>query len=203
MLSGIAGDHPPGDEAGFVGFARSLAAPDVAAVIARSESASEIAVHKFPSSRRRRFERLARVPSGFVVLGDGFASFNPMYGQGMTSAALQVAALTGLLADGHTPTTVVRPYYRAASKIIDRFWQLAAGEDFRFRETSGHKAFGTDLLNAYGTRVHRASHRDQAVCLAFLKVMHMLAPPTTLFHPRIVLSVLGPAGAKRASRHDA
>jgi 2-polyprenyl-6-methoxyphenol hydroxylase-like FAD-dependent oxidoreductase len=190
MLSGMAGDHPPADADGFADFARSLASPDINNAIDHNAPMSDIVLHKFPSSRRRRYDRLDTNPAGLVVVGDAFASFNPIYGQGMTSAALQVDALSALLADGHTPATLPKPYYLAATKVIDRMWRLAVGEDFRYQETTGHKALGTDLVNAYVTRIHHATHHDEVVGLAFLRVMHMLDPPSTLFHPRIARRVL-------------
>ena len=42
---------------------------------------------------RRRFFEEATLPRNLVVLGDAVATFNPSYGQGMTTAALQAEAL--------------------------------------------------------------------------------------------------------------
>ena len=42
---------------------------------------------------RRRFFEEVELPRNLVVLGDAVATFNPSYGQGMTTAALQAEAL--------------------------------------------------------------------------------------------------------------
>lgn len=189
-LGGWHGDHPPTDEAGFLAFARSLPASDVYDMISNAAPISEITPIKFPFSVRRHYEKLLRFPQGFLVLGDAISSFNPTYGQGMTSAALQAAELDDLLAKNPSPDKLALAFFKRAAKVIDIPWQLAVGEDFRFPQTSGPKPPGTDFINRYVARVHRATLYDEVVCLALLKVMNLMAPPPSLFHPRIMWRVL-------------
>lgn len=196
-LGGWAGDHPPTDEAGFIEFARTLPVPDIYNMLRRLEPLSEIITHKLPSSLRRHYEKLSRFPAGFLVMGDAICSFNPVYGQGMTSAVMQVAALDELLQEQRGLEGLAWRFFQRAAKVIDTPWQLAVGEDFRFAETSGPKAPGTDLINAYVTKVHQATHHDTVVYGAFLQVMNLMKPPTSLFHPRIVWRVLNGRHSKR------
>jgi hypothetical protein len=73
---------------------------------------------------------------------------------------------------------------------VDIPWQTAVGEDFRFPETKGKKAAGTDIINAYIEKVHRATHHDPVVGAAFLKVLNMMEPPSSLMRPQILWRVL-------------
>ena len=187
---GWLGDHPPTDESGYLEFIRHLPVSDIYDVISRAEPLSDIFTYKFPSSLRRLYEKLSRFPEQYLVLGDAVASFNPIYGQGMTSAAMQAKELDNLLRQKRTLNSLWQPFFQRVAKVVDIPWQMAAGEDFRYPEAEGKKPATTDLINAYLSKVHRATQHDPVVYLQFLKVMNLMAPPTSLMHPKIVWRVL-------------
>jgi 2-polyprenyl-6-methoxyphenol hydroxylase-like FAD-dependent oxidoreductase len=189
-LVGWGGDHPPLDEQGFLAFTRSLPAPDVYNIVSRAEPLSEIVSYKFPASLRRHYEKVSRFPAGYLVMGDALCSFDPVYGQGMTSAALQATALDELLQSQSDLQQLAPRFFKRAAQIVDIPWKLAVGEDFRFPTTKGKKAPGTNLLNTYVGLVHRVTHTDPIVYGAFLRVMNLLEAPSSLFHPKIVWRVL-------------
>lgn len=189
-MGGWMGDHAPVDEDGFLEYARNLPAPDIYAVVSRAEPLTGIVAHKFTSSLRRHYEKLARFPQGYLVLGDAICSFNPTYGQGMTSAAMQAAALDDILAAHQGNAVDLGPvFFKAAARVIDTPWQLAVGEDFRFPATTGPKPAGVDLINRYVAAVHRATRVDPVVGAAFLRVMNLFAAPASLMTPRIMWRV--------------
>ena len=160
-LTGWLNDHAPADEAGFRAYARSLAAPDIADLIERAEPLDDGAVYKFPSSVRRRFERLERLPDGYLTIGDALCSFNPVYGQGMTAAAMEADALDAALRAAAAGGGASR---RATTAGWPRWWtspwSLAAGADFAFPRTTGPKAPGTDAINWYVGHLRRAMADD-------------------------------------------
>lgn len=187
---GCFGDHPPTDENEYLEFIRRLPVPDVYDVVRQAEPLSDIFTYKFPSSLRRRYETLKRFPEGYLVLGDAIASFNPIYGQGMTSAVMQAQELDRLLRQRSTLVDLWRPFFERIGKVVDIPWQMAACEDFRYPEAVGKKPPLTDFTNAYLAKVHRATQRDTVVYAQFLKVMNLMAPPASLMHPKIVWRVL-------------
>jgi 2-polyprenyl-6-methoxyphenol hydroxylase-like FAD-dependent oxidoreductase len=189
--AGWLGDHAPADDEGFLAFARSFSAPDIYNVIKNAEPLGDYTTHKFPANLRRRYELLKRLPEGYVVVGDALCSFNPTYGQGMTSAAIAVMALDGCLrgARGGLQGLPGR-FYKRAAKVIDTPWQMAAGGDFAYPEVTGKKAPGTDIINRYMGRVFVAATTDRHVCLKLVEVANLLAAPSALFAPRVVLGVL-------------
>ncbi len=190
VLGGWHSDSAPTDENDFLEFAHSLPASDIYDLIGQSEPLSDIIPFKFPFSMRRHYERLSQFPAGYLVVGDAACSFNPTYGQGMTVAALEAVELDRLLAENLPPERLARTFFRRIAKFIDIPWQLAVGEDFRFPQTTGPKPFGIDLINRYIALVHRATLRDRIVCAEFFRVANLIAPPRSLFHPRILLRVL-------------
>ncbi len=189
-MGGWAGDHAPTDPAGFLEYARTMPTPDIYNMMRQAEALTDVYPYKFNSSLRRHYEKLTRFPAGYLVLGDAISSFNPTYGQGMTSAALQAAALDELLMQRHGNLTNIAPaFFKRAAKIIDTPWQLAVGEDFRFPQTTGPKPAGIDLLNRYVAAVHRATLIDPEVGRAFAKVMNLMAPPPSLMTPGMMVRV--------------
>lgn len=198
-LGGWHNDGAPTDEQGFLEYARSLAAPDIHRMLPGLEPLGGFLTHRLPSDLRRHYEKLERFPDGYLVVGDAVCSFNPVYGQGMTSAALQANELDRTLQDGSPLNGLARSYYRRSSRLVDRPWQMAAGEDFRFAETTGPKPAGTDLINAYTTRVNRATHTDPVVYRGFLDVMNLMKPAPSLMRPDILWRVLR-AGRRAKAR---
>jgi 2-polyprenyl-6-methoxyphenol hydroxylase-like FAD-dependent oxidoreductase len=189
-LGGWAGDHAPTDERGFLEYARTLAAPDIYQLLLKLEPLGDIITYKLPSNLRRHYEKLPRFPEGYLVIGDAVCSFNPVYGQGMTSAAMQVAELDRALSERATLAGLARRYFKRSARVVDLPWQMTAGEDFRFPETTGPKQPGTDFINAYVSRVNVASHTDPVVGRAFLEVMNLMKPAPSLMQPRILWHVL-------------
>ena len=188
--SGIHGEVPPCDELGFTRFIRELAVPTVADALSGCEPLSPIIPYRFPFSLRRHYEKLRRFPAGLLVLGDGVASFNPVFGQGMSVAALEAAALDRLLASRGCTPDLWRAYFARVARIVDIPWQIAVAEDFRWAQTQGEKPLGTDYVNAYLARLHVMMAHDTEVYGQFIRVANLLAEPTSLFRPRWLWSAL-------------
>jgi 2-polyprenyl-6-methoxyphenol hydroxylase-like FAD-dependent oxidoreductase len=71
-----------------------------------------------------------------VRLGDSICSFNPLYGQGMSSAALQATALGEALARcGAGDDRLPKRFYRQAAEVIANPWKIAVGADFAYPAT--------------------------------------------------------------------
>lgn len=191
-LAGMHGDRPPTDDAGMLAFARSLPSPEVAHVLETAVPLADVVTHRLPSNQRRHVERLRRVPGGLVLLGDAVCSFNPTYGQGMSTAALQAEALGRALDRSRSlDPRFVKAFYKRAAKAIGPAWQLTTGADFSLPATTGPKPPGTDLLNnRYMPRVFEATQVSDDVCRRFIEVSALLRPPPALLTPPMMVKVL-------------
>lgn len=181
--------HAPTDDAGYLEFARSLPAPDIYELMTECEPLTQIRPQKFPSSIRRRYEKMDRFPEGLLAIGDAVSSFNPIYGQGMSSAAMQAKVLDSQLRSDHIHD-LASHFFEAASEVIDIPWTLAAGADFRFDTTEGNKRPGTDLINRYLYRFNRAMNQDLDLLDAWVDVINLTKPATSLFHPKLAWRLL-------------
>lgn len=191
---GMAGEHPPMNDAGLVEFVAQAAPPDVHAAIKAAEPVGDLHLHRLPVSVWRHYERLRHFPPGLLAFGDSICSFNPIYGQGMTVAALQAEALRGCLARGDQD--LARRFFRAAARIVRPAWQLNAGGDLTLPEIEGHRPLAVRVVNRYVARLQRAAEHDPAVAAAFMKVAGLLVPPSAMMSPRIIAKVI--VGGRRS-----
>ena len=151
----------------------------------------EIAHYPFPSNLRRRYEDLDRFPDGLVVIGDGIASFNPLYGQGMSVAALESLLLHDCLAKNGLMDLAPR-FFERSKEVVDTAWMMAVGPDFRFPQTTGPKPPSSGLMSRYISQLTRKAHTDGTLRDVFTHVVMMEQLPSTLLHPGVVWRVLKP-----------
>ncbi|HET6315729.1 MAG TPA: 2-polyprenyl-6-methoxyphenol hydroxylase-like oxidoreductase [Chloroflexota bacterium] len=189
LAGGGSKHHPPTDEAGFLAFARSLPSPLIYDAIAQARPLTEIATTRSGENRLRRYDRLARWPGGLIVLGDAVCAFNPVYGQGMTVAALQALALQQAL--GQKPHPDTQGFQKEVAKIVALPWTLATSEDSRYEDTEGALMDRrTRLMHRYMDSVLALATEQVNVRRTLLELQHMLKPPSTLFGPKILSQVL-------------
>jgi 2-polyprenyl-6-methoxyphenol hydroxylase-like FAD-dependent oxidoreductase len=203
-LAGILGDHPPTDPDGFLAFARSLQFPDIYEAVRDGEPLDDPVGFRFPASVRHRYERLDRFPDGLLVLGDAVCSFNPIYGQGMSVAALEALALRRHLERGIAPQP--RRFFDDIARVVDVPWDMAAGGDLVFPGVQGRRTLKVRLVNAYLARLHAAAAHDAGLASAFVRVAGLVAPPESLVHPAVVVRVMWAslhpaAGSRRHPQH--
>jgi 2-polyprenyl-6-methoxyphenol hydroxylase-like FAD-dependent oxidoreductase len=190
-IAGITGESPPTDPDAMLTYARTLDSPVIAEVMEVSQPLGEPVTHRFPANQRRHVERMRRFPLGWVLIGDAVCSFNPIYGQGMTTAAQQAQALGHELDRARAiDPSFTRRYFKAASRTVNTPWSIAVGGDFVYEGTKGKKPFGTDLVNRYMDRVIKAGQHDDAVVIRLNETLALLRSPQTLMAPTFMLRVL-------------
>lgn len=186
-LTGILGDRPPVDHAGFLDYVRSLPVPEIYQAVRDAEPMGKPMSFHFPASVRRHYERLTRVPGGLLVMGDAACIFNPVYAQGMTVAAIKAGLLRQHLADG--PPRPAR-YFRDLARLIDVPWDMSAGADLGFSGVQGRRTLKTRMGNAYIPRLQAAAVTDGTLTGAFLRAAGLVDPPQALMRPGVISRVL-------------
>jgi 2-polyprenyl-6-methoxyphenol hydroxylase-like FAD-dependent oxidoreductase len=187
-LIGHFGNQAPEDLPGFIEYARSIPCQAIYNVVRSAEPIGDAASARFPASLRRRYERLRRFPEGYLVMGDSVCSFNPIYGQGMSVAALEAMALDTLMAE--RPVNLARAFFTRIAKVADIPWSIAVGNDLRMPEATGPRGAGLTAINWYMGRLHRAAHKDPALSIAFHRVANLIDSPASVLRPAIALRVM-------------
>jgi 2-polyprenyl-6-methoxyphenol hydroxylase-like FAD-dependent oxidoreductase len=186
---GLLGDHPPTDQAGFYAFIKSLAVPDIYDALQGADPIDEPVAFRFPTTVRRRYERMTTFPSGLLVAGDAVTCFNPVYAQGQTVAALSALVLRQHLHSGAAPDPL--QYFRdLARDVIDAPWEMTQTVDLSFPGVPGERTLKVRMGQAYLARVQTAATRDGIVTAAYMRAAGMVDPPSALMRPRLVLRVL-------------
>lgn len=126
---GMVEHYPPDDLDSMFAFFDTLASPLIAQVMRKATITSEIVPYRMPGNQRRLWERLDRLPGSFVVVGDAVTSFNPIYGQGMTMAALDATLLGDTVATAGSLDGIGHSVQRGIGRLADVAWDLAVGTD--------------------------------------------------------------------------
>jgi 2-polyprenyl-6-methoxyphenol hydroxylase-like FAD-dependent oxidoreductase len=195
-LGGGDRQYPPTDEAGFLEFARTLRSPFIYDAIRSAEPCSPVYATRSTENRQLHFETI-RMPEGFVVTGDAACAFNPVYGQGMTTAAIAARTLDACV-EASTQRTgaphgdgLTTSFQRALARANSAPWMLAIGEDLRYRSTEGARCDArTRVMHRYMDAVGRLTTCDRAARLRLLRAFHMIAPPRSLFTPAMLWRVI-------------
>ncbi|OLT19153.1 FAD-binding monooxygenase [Actinomadura sp. CNU-125] len=186
-LTGVLGDAAPTDPDGFLEWARSMEVPDVYEVIKNAKPLDDPIAFTYPASVRRHYEQLERFPERLLVIGDAACSFNPVYGQGMTVAAMEALTLRAHLGRG-VPDPLA--FLKDIAGVIEAPWQISAGGDLAYPEVEGPRPPMVEMMNAYSALMHSAATRDPEVTRTFMRVAGLVDPADALMSPDMIYRVL-------------
>jgi 2-polyprenyl-6-methoxyphenol hydroxylase-like FAD-dependent oxidoreductase len=186
-LGGLLDSGPARTDEDYLSFAEQLPDRVIADALVGATPLTDLQPSHFPASCRRRYDKLRAFPVGLLALGDSIASFNPMYGQGMTVAALEAVALRDNLARG--PLNA-RKFFAKAHRIEDVAWKIATGGDLRFDQVEGKRTPETKIMSGYLDRLTTAARTDPVLTRQFLLVAGFVKRPETFFKPSIIWRVL-------------
>jgi 2-polyprenyl-6-methoxyphenol hydroxylase-like FAD-dependent oxidoreductase len=180
---GYVGHHPPADRQGWLAFAEDRLPADFAEALHAAEPLDDLHQHRFPANHRRRYDKLARFPDGLLVTGDAMCSFNPIYGQGMTVAALEALCMREALQRGGDD--LPRRFFKAAAEPVSDAWKFAVGADLSMPQpiVPGPRPLAGRAANRYLDQVAAAAEHDPVMAWRFFAVLGFEEPASALFAP--------------------
>ena len=188
-FSGQLGLRPPDEPKGFIDYARQLHTPTIYNAIKNAERLSGFECYGFQANLWRRFDRLKTFPRGLLPIGDSICRFNPVYGQGMSVAALEARLLKQILSDQALKTDpldgLATTFFAKSLALIEGSWNMSAVPDMIYPETRGERPPDFESQLRYNRALLQAAVRHASVQRTFTEVQQLLKPPSALQDPDI------------------
>ena len=187
LLAGYADDRPGRGSDEFLLRCKEDPAAAFRQLTEDGELIGEPASYRHRDNLRRDFHLLDRFPAGLLAIGDVLASFNPIYGQGMSSAAMHASCLAAYLKSGMSLRDPAWTYFKDARAVVDDAWQTSTRNDLRLPHVTGPRPRGFKVASRISDLLDRASVTDPVIHRRCLEVTQMLTPAKTLMRPGTLL----------------
>ena len=180
---GVAKVEPPRTFAQMCDLADEILPAHLAAALRRGQPIGDVAFHKFPTSRWRRYDKLDRFPGGILPFGDAVVSFNPTFGQGMTMTSLQSGHLRLALESG---VDLAADFNRATAKSTYPVWTMNAIGDLVLHRASGPMPWWYRPVGGLFDQFLGAAETDPVLTEWFLRRFSLLDSLYTVPSARLV-----------------
>ena len=174
----------------FLEASRSLITPTVHNALRYAEPPGGIRHYRFPVSTWKHFERLPRLPRGVLPVADAFCRFNPIHGQGMSSAAKQARLLDDVLDRAVTQpdgiAAVQAGFMAEVASVLETPWTMSTSADLAFPQTRGERPDNFAEARQFEAALFRAAVADPVVHRAMIEVAQLLQSHHRLQEPDIM-----------------
>jgi 2-polyprenyl-6-methoxyphenol hydroxylase-like FAD-dependent oxidoreductase len=181
---GVAKAEPPQNFAQICDLADEILPAHVSSALRRGTPLGELAFHKYPTSRWRRYDKLGRFPEGIFPFGDAVVSFNPTFGQGMTMTAIQAANLRAVLESGEPD--VAAALAKATAKTTYPVWMMTAIGDLTLHNATGETPLWYKPVGGLFDQFLGAAETDPVLAEWFLRRFSLLDSLYMVPSPRLV-----------------
>ncbi len=189
-FSGYVNERAPQTNEEFFSYAHKLPETDVLDFLKQAKPITDIKIHRIPYQVRRRFDLAKHIPGGFVVIGDAHCRFDPVFGQGISVAAMEAIELQRRVQ--HVTSldqSFTKAYHKKISKIIATPWDMATTEALRHQNITGDRSLAQPMKQWYSKKVYELSASDPEIYIRLVRVMNLIRSPHHLFHPKVWLAM--------------
>jgi 2-polyprenyl-6-methoxyphenol hydroxylase-like FAD-dependent oxidoreductase len=191
---------PPTEPAGYLQFARSLENTHLFRLLEHRAGQDAVRRYTHLDNQWRQYHRVRNWPDRLVAVGDSVCVLNPVFGQGMTMAAVHAELLhrmlIGRLVPGGGLDGLSRSFQRRLAGLIRPAWTLSSGSDAMWDPSRAPRA--AKIAHWYNRRLLAAAAREPEVWIRFVRVVNMVAPPAILFAPKVLTKALARTTREKA-----
>jgi len=192
LIGGIgAGDRrPPREIEAFESFLATLRDPALFDLARRLTPIGGVAIHRQTANRWHHYERSRDWPDGLLVVGDALCAFNPVYGQGITVAAVEAVTLRDALRKGPTRGWCGR-LLRHFARDIALPWSVATGTDLTFDSCPQSPSRWAAVSRKWTDELwYLAAHGDRRAVRTLGGVYHLMLPGWRALHPGLAFAAI-------------
>jgi 2-polyprenyl-6-methoxyphenol hydroxylase-like FAD-dependent oxidoreductase len=190
LVAGYGSDRPKRDVEDYTSRCLRDFPKPFGDIAENAQMIGEVNTYHQADSRRRDFDELRRFPAGLIAAGDAVASFNPVYGQGMTSAMLHASCLSTYLHSNPSLREPAKAYFKLVRVVVDAAWQTSTMADLDLPHVDGPYPRGYKFIKWFSGLVTKAAMTDVVLNQQLIKIICMLAHPSTLARPSTVARVV-------------
>jgi 2-polyprenyl-6-methoxyphenol hydroxylase-like FAD-dependent oxidoreductase len=190
---------PPADLAELLSVAEQFTPPSIMTGLRAAQPVGDIAVFRHRGATWRRYDEMPRFPAGLLVIGDALCNLNPVYGQGMTTAALQALALRAYLAEVTTDQQPQR-FFSAVANRIGPTWAANQARDNPPSTVDTRRGLSKTITAWMLNQVLEAARSDVAFTEVVLRVNNLVDPPARLRDPALIARTIAANLWRRATR---
>jgi hypothetical protein len=134
-----------------------------------------------------------------LPVADALCRFNPIHGQGMSSAAKQASLLQEVLdwaaVDSDPIAAVQVGFMSEVASVLETPWIMSTSADLAFPQTRGERPANFAEAREFEAALFRAAVSDPVVHRAMIEVAHLLRPQSRLQEPDIMRRIEVVTGA--------
>jgi 2-polyprenyl-6-methoxyphenol hydroxylase-like FAD-dependent oxidoreductase len=189
----------------YVSAFRDLITRTIYDALRQGKPVEDLRQFAFPTSSWRHFERSPHLPRGLLPIADTICRFNPIHGQGMSSAALQARLLRDVLEDAvaeSDPIVALQEGFMAeVASVLETPWAMATSRDLLFPDVRGPRPAHFQESVAFESAMFRAAVTDPVVHKAAMDVNQLLQPRSLLRSPHIMERIEEANGVRTGWSH--
>jgi 2-polyprenyl-6-methoxyphenol hydroxylase-like FAD-dependent oxidoreductase len=183
----VADGDPPTDLAGLLALAERCMPRSILAGLRSAQPLDDVAIFRNTGGLWRRYDRMQDFPAGLLVIGDALCSLNPIYGQGMTMAALEALALQDYLRAGREEP---QRFFRAAASYIGPTWAMNQSRDRGPSSLDRRRSMQSRLAIWTVNKALKTAENDIVLTERFFRVTNLVDPPSRLQDPVLIARVI-------------